>query len=336
MRLDRWFDYESGHTWCESAYKYQIISIVAEFANTITNLPLIMLPLVNVLLIRPYVESVNWMVIIPHILLTVNGIASTYYHATLNLFGQLVDEISILWLLMTCLAVYFPVFSFYPKQYHKYIGRVRCVIAALTILVSTFCFVKPSLNALVLMLWSIPSVAIIHHEAANAGIPEIISFPRKISILWIAASICWVSDRAFCDFWLLLEVPGGQSWTLGLKRVKERKRALGKNGIDSKDGQPSLRGAKGSASEMGKIGSKGKETSQECGPKGRNGSSKNYGPRGKSGRNGKSLDESAGPRGTPDSAGKLGTRGSARPAGTGSEPSESGNCQHYPKPRLPN
>lgn len=46
-------------------------------------------------------------------------------------------------------------------------GRVRCAIAAMTVVVSTFCFVKPSLNALVLMLWSIPSIAIIHHEAAK-------------------------------------------------------------------------------------------------------------------------------------------------------------------------
>uniref|UniRef100_A0A0R3RUC0 Alkaline ceramidase n=1 Tax=Elaeophora elaphi TaxID=1147741 RepID=A0A0R3RUC0_9BILA len=207
MRLDQWFDYESGHAWCESAYKYQTVSIVAEFANTVTNLPLIMLPLVNVLLIRPYIETVNWIVIMPHILLSVNGIASSYYHATLNLFGQLVDEISILWLLMMCLAAYFPVFSFYPQQYHKYVGRVRWVIAAMTIVVSAFCFVKPSLNALVLMLWSIPSIAIIHHEAANAGIPEIADFPRKISTLWTAASICWISDRIFCDFWLLLGTP---------------------------------------------------------------------------------------------------------------------------------
>uniref|UniRef100_A0AAF5Q354 Alkaline ceramidase n=1 Tax=Wuchereria bancrofti TaxID=6293 RepID=A0AAF5Q354_WUCBA len=225
MRLDRWFDYESGYAWCESAYKYQTVSVVAEFANTVTNLPLIMLPLLNVLLIKPYIETVNWIVIMPHILLTVNGIASTYYHATLNLFdkfyftyylsslinkmklrtGQLIDEISILWLLMMCLAAYFPVFSFYPQQYHKYIGRVRCAIAVITMVVSTFCFVKPSLNALVLMLWSIPSIAIIRHEAANAGIPEIISSPRKISVLWTAASICWVSDRVFCDFWLFLE-----------------------------------------------------------------------------------------------------------------------------------
>ncbi|VDK78970.1 unnamed protein product [Gongylonema pulchrum] len=85
--MDRWFDYESGHAWCESAYKYQTVPVIAEFANTVTNLPIIVLPLLNILLIRPYIENVNWLVMLPHMLLTLNGIASTYYHATLNLFG---------------------------------------------------------------------------------------------------------------------------------------------------------------------------------------------------------------------------------------------------------
>jgi hypothetical protein len=28
-----WFEYESGHAWCESAYKYQTLTFVAEFAK---------------------------------------------------------------------------------------------------------------------------------------------------------------------------------------------------------------------------------------------------------------------------------------------------------------
>lgn len=55
----------------------------------VTNLPIIVLPMVNVLLLRRYIENVNWLIALPHLLLTFNGIASTYYHATLNLFGSL-------------------------------------------------------------------------------------------------------------------------------------------------------------------------------------------------------------------------------------------------------
>lgn len=32
-----WLEYESGHAWCESAYKYQTHPLVAEFANTVYN-----------------------------------------------------------------------------------------------------------------------------------------------------------------------------------------------------------------------------------------------------------------------------------------------------------
>lgn len=34
--INRWFEYESGHAWCESAYKYQTLPYVAEFANTVS------------------------------------------------------------------------------------------------------------------------------------------------------------------------------------------------------------------------------------------------------------------------------------------------------------
>lgn len=34
-----WFEYESGHAWCESAYKYQTHPLVAEFANTVGGRP---------------------------------------------------------------------------------------------------------------------------------------------------------------------------------------------------------------------------------------------------------------------------------------------------------
>lgn len=34
--IARWFEYESGHAWCESAYKYQTLPYVAEFANTVS------------------------------------------------------------------------------------------------------------------------------------------------------------------------------------------------------------------------------------------------------------------------------------------------------------
>jgi hypothetical protein len=113
---------------------------VAEFSNTASTLPIIVLPLLNAMMLREYIEVVNFNVLIPHLLLTFNGLASSYYHATLNLFGnylfhhniqnmqftftiehfitlgQLVDEVSIIWLLNSCVFAFLPTFRSWPYE----------------------------------------------------------------------------------------------------------------------------------------------------------------------------------------------------------------------------
>lgn len=205
--MDHWFECESGHAWCESAYKYQQFPFVAEFANSVTNLPIIVLPLVNVLLLKRYIDEVNWIILVPHLLLTINGIASTYYHATLNLFGQLVDELSILWLLNVCLVAYLPVMKWYPRKLKEHVVGLRWVIVITTVMISALCFIKPSLNAFALMSYSIPGIAIIYNEGVKSELTFCTKSPFVILSFWIAASICWFSDRLLCDFWLYLGMP---------------------------------------------------------------------------------------------------------------------------------
>uniref|UniRef100_A0AC35U696 Alkaline ceramidase n=1 Tax=Rhabditophanes sp. KR3021 TaxID=114890 RepID=A0AC35U696_9BILA len=203
----KWFEYESGHAWCESAYKYQTLPFVAEYANTVTNLPIIILPMVNVMLIRKYLNEVNFMIFWPHLLLTINGLASAYYHATINLFGQLVDELSLVWLLTICLSAYLPTMKWYPEKYHKHIPLVRSVIGVVTVIVSMLCFMEPSVNAIALMIFSVPSMYIIYYEGRNSGIPETVTLVNKVFILWSLAASFWVADRFLCDLWLYLGTP---------------------------------------------------------------------------------------------------------------------------------
>lgn len=45
--------------------------------------------MINVLMLKNYITQVNSVIFLPHLLLSFNGIASTYYHSTLNLFGKI-------------------------------------------------------------------------------------------------------------------------------------------------------------------------------------------------------------------------------------------------------
>ncbi|CAJ0580769.1 unnamed protein product, partial [Mesorhabditis spiculigera] len=202
-----WLEYESGHAWCESAYKYQIHYLVAEFANTVTNLPIIILPLINAMMMRAYIRKVNFGVIWPNVLLVLNGLASTYYHATLNLFGQLVDELAILWIINVFLVVYVPVMKWYPEKFNSKMPVFRWMVVIFATIISGMCFFEPNLNALALMTYTIPGTLVINYEGKNAGLPEIANFPRRVFVLWGAAITFWFSDRLMCDVWLWISFP---------------------------------------------------------------------------------------------------------------------------------
>ncbi|CAI4230312.1 unnamed protein product [Auanema sp. JU1783] len=205
--MSRWFEYESGHAWCESAYKYQTLPMVAEFANTVTNLPIIVLPMLNMMLLRKYLKEVNTGLIFPQLLLTFNGLASTYYHATLNLFGQLVDELSLVWIITVFLVVYIPVMKWFPQKFNQKLSIFRWTIVAITAVFSALCFLEPSLNAVALMLFSVPSAYVIKYEGEHCGIPEIGGFPKRILTLWGTAFGFWFADRLMCDLWLYMGTP---------------------------------------------------------------------------------------------------------------------------------
>lgn len=69
-----------------------------------------MLPPLLIHLFRGYGKFVNPGIHLIWVLLIVVGISSAYFHATLSLIGQLLDELAILW-------VFFAAFSmFYPKR----------------------------------------------------------------------------------------------------------------------------------------------------------------------------------------------------------------------------
>ena len=77
-----------------------------------------MIPPVLMVLFRQYGKRVTHEVHLVWFMLIIVGVGSVYFHATLSLVGQLVDEVAILWVLMVALALWFPK-NYMPLYYRQ-------------------------------------------------------------------------------------------------------------------------------------------------------------------------------------------------------------------------
>lgn len=97
------------------------------------------------------------------ILLFIVGLSSAYFHATLSLIGQLLDEVAIIWVFMAAFTIFFPK-KFLPS---KTVACQRLFIAGmigLTIIATALSFYQPAINAFVLMFLSVPTFIMLYHE----------------------------------------------------------------------------------------------------------------------------------------------------------------------------
>ena len=125
--LVNYFSYGSSPIdWCEE--NYTVSPYIAEFFNTISNVLLATVPLVLLKLHKPYAEAVGSKIQVVTVMVVVVGLSSAYFHATLSLCGQLLDEISILWMVMSCFALYLPKYLM-PKLLQDEEGRPTFLIA---------------------------------------------------------------------------------------------------------------------------------------------------------------------------------------------------------------
>eukprot|EP00090_Calanus_glacialis_P012573 TRINITY_DN21177_c0_g1_i15.p1 TRINITY_DN21177_c0_g1~~TRINITY_DN21177_c0_g1_i15.p1 ORF type:complete len:246 (-),score=14.50 TRINITY_DN21177_c0_g1_i15:60-731(-) len=143
------------------------------------------------------------------VLLIVVGVCSAYFHATLSLLGQLLDEIAILWVIMAGFAMWFPKQAFPLGWQRSTDGRRKfsCLCFVFTVLATLMGFLQPIVNAFILMALGVPTMLLLMHELKMEKNIQVLSLGRRTIFLWVLAVICWVNDRVFCSWWASIGFP---------------------------------------------------------------------------------------------------------------------------------
>ncbi|CAH0592647.1 unnamed protein product [Chrysodeixis includens] len=202
-----WSHLERGSSpvdWCES--NYSISPVIAEFVNTISNILFFLFPPVLIHLFQEYSKFFNPAINVLWVLLMVVGISSAYFHATLSLVGQLLDELAILWLFIGAFAM------FLPKRYFPtFLGGDRRRLAVCSCVVSVVCtcisVLHPAANSFALMTLAIPALALLYIELNLVKCARAYRLGLRCVAVSLLAIFCWTIDRMFCDAWLSIDFP---------------------------------------------------------------------------------------------------------------------------------
>jgi len=185
--------------WCEQ--NYIVLPFIAEFWNTISNVLFLVIPPILMIKFRQYSEETKMP--INHIwkLLMVVGLGSVYFHSTLSLIGQLVDEIAILWVIMCSWSLFVPS-SVLEKLFPSGIDRgvFRFMMLGMTLFLTMMCLYEPEVNHNALHLFAIPCVGYTVYKARYTKSETAFKL-STIAILWFVLGFgSWLVDRNFCEY----------------------------------------------------------------------------------------------------------------------------------------
>ncbi|CAG0894418.1 unnamed protein product [Darwinula stevensoni] len=191
--------------WCEDNYTFS--PIVAELVNTVSNLLFLLLPPLLIFLFQPYGKLIQKEIHIIWILLFVIGAASAYFHATLSLLGQLLDELSILWAAIIGTTIWFPSRLLPNKLLLENRRLFRFLVAGIGLVCSVLCCIHPPFNAFALLSLVTPGMVLLYGELRRCHDSRVVRLGIRSTITWVVAIMCWINDRVFCDVWSSVQFP---------------------------------------------------------------------------------------------------------------------------------
>ncbi|CAF3589271.1 unnamed protein product, partial [Rotaria sp. Silwood2] len=156
------------------------------------------------ILFAPYSKRVANGITLLWILLIVIGIGSVYFHATLSLAGQLLDEIGILWVLMAGYALFLPSMQL-PQSFRVQRFIISCIIVAFV--VTCLGVVYPYANSFALMILGLPGIAFMGIHLSKCDNRRIRNLGIHCIGMWAIAVTIWICDRIFCSFWISISFP---------------------------------------------------------------------------------------------------------------------------------
>ncbi|XP_031164340.2 alkaline ceramidase 1 isoform X1 [Sander lucioperca] len=192
------FSYESSEIdWCEDNYKYS--EHVVEYFNTMSSFFFFIISPIMLYLLHPYAKERNLAIHMVWTMMIFVGLFSAYFHMTLSFVGQMLDELSILWVLALGYAVWFPrrLFPSFIKERSTFSSLVLVV----TVITTVSSFVKPTANAYVLNCFGLHMLYVLAVEMRCCTDRKALRLAKVSVALWVLAISCWISDRFGCSFW---------------------------------------------------------------------------------------------------------------------------------------
>lgn len=190
--------------WCEP--NYAVTNYIAEFYNTISNIPLVILPSILMILNREYSMRVSSQPNIIWALVITVGLGSIYFHGTLSRMGQLLDEVTISWVVHGTFALLVPR-NMLPVSLKGDRTLVRNVMLLLAVIWSLMAFIIPAITPVILQLLGVPCFYVQIKAMKRCECPEVVKLGHRAGIVFLLATACWMADQLFCSFWTSISFP---------------------------------------------------------------------------------------------------------------------------------